>query len=61
MPDYAEMYKKLFRSQTKAIQILQEAQQETEELYISDEGPGLIVLQPQEEDDNPNDEGKDKC
>ena len=35
MPDYAAMYKKLFQSQTRAIQILQEAQQETEEMYIS--------------------------
>lgn len=61
MPDYAEMYKKLFRSQTKAIQILQEAQRETEELYISDEGPDLIVLQPPEEDDDPKDEDGDKC
>ena len=61
MPDYAEMYKKLFRSQTKAIQILQQAQQETEELYISDEGPGLIVFQPPGEDDNPKDEDEYKC
>ena len=56
MPDYAEMYKMLFRSQTKAIQILQQAQQETEELYISDEGPDLIVLQPQETQENPNED-----
>ena len=60
MPDYAEMYKKLFRSQTKAIQILQQAQQETEELYISDEGPDLTVLQPQENKDNSNKEGGDR-
>jgi hypothetical protein len=60
MPDYAEMYKKLFRSQTKAIQILQQAQQETEELYISDEGPDLIVLQPQESEDNSNEEDGDR-
>ena len=60
MPNYAEMYKKLFRSQTKAIQILQQAQQETEALYISDEGPDLIVLQPQENEDNSNEEDGDR-
>ena len=56
MPDYTEMYKKLFHSQIKAMQVLQQAQQETEEMYISDEGPELILLQPEEEagthDDN---------
>ena len=37
MPDYAAMYKKLFNSQTQAIAILQEAQQATEEMFISGE------------------------
>ena len=35
MPDYASMYKRLFRSQTEVIEILQKAQQDTEEMYIS--------------------------
>ena len=35
MPDYKEMYFKLFRAQTKAIHILQAAQQETEKMYIT--------------------------
>lgn len=34
MPDYKKMYCKLFGAVTKAITILQEAQQETEEIYI---------------------------
>jgi len=50
MPDYPEMYKKLFRAQTKAIQILQEAQQETEEMYISAPEPGITVLRPKKPD-----------
>lgn len=35
MADYAELYRRLFRATTKAIDLLQRAQQETEELYIS--------------------------
>ncbi len=35
MPDYKEMYYHLFRETAKAIEILQKAQQKTEELYIS--------------------------
>ncbi len=35
MADYREMYRKLFQATTKAIDLLQTAQQETEELYIS--------------------------
>ena len=34
MPDYKTMYKKLFIAVTEAIDILQKAQQETEEIYI---------------------------
>ena len=37
MPDYKEMYLTLFRAMTKSIDILQEAQQKTEEMYISGE------------------------
>ena len=36
MPDYKEMYATLFRETTKAIGILQTAQQQTEEIYIAD-------------------------
>ena len=34
-PDYKELYFKLLRTQDKAIRILQEAHQETEETYLS--------------------------
>jgi len=34
MPDYAKMYQTLFQAQTQAIDILQKAQRETEEIYI---------------------------
>lgn len=44
MPDYAKMYRTLFRSQTKAIEILQAAQQETEEMYLSSTEPDIRVL-----------------
>lgn len=51
MPDYAKMYRKLFNSQTAAIQILQQAQQETEEMYVSAPAPDIRVLEPKEPDD----------
>ena len=35
MPDYEKMYKKLFNKVTDAIEILKEAQIETEEIYIN--------------------------
>lgn len=44
MPDYKEMYFKLFRATTKAIDILEVAQQECEELFLSPEEPNLTVL-----------------
>jgi len=37
MANYKQMYIKLFQSQTKAIQLLQEAQQVTEDMYIESE------------------------
>jgi len=35
MPDYKEMYRRLFQSQAQAIEILIKAQQTTEEIYMS--------------------------
>lgn len=54
MPNYMEMYKILFRSQTKAITLLQEAQQKTEEIYIS-EPPKILLLK----SDTPKDDKSD--
>lgn len=48
MPDYAEMYFKLFNAITQAEEILQRAQQYTEELYISWEQPELKLLTPEQ-------------
>ena len=57
MPDYAAMYKKLFNSQTDAIALLQKAQQETEEMYMSSPEPDIRVLHPKNpEGDTPSDE-----
>ena len=44
MPDYKEMYIKLFQSQSRAIGILQEAQKETEGMYIDSEPPDIRLL-----------------
>ena len=52
MVDYKEMYAKLFRSQTRAIHILQEAQQETEGMFIEAEPANIILLKKPEDDAN---------
>ena len=44
MPDYKEMYLKLFRASEQAINTLIQAQRECEELYISQPEPDLKVL-----------------
>jgi len=46
MADYAEMYKVLLRSVTQAIDILQKAQQTTEEIYISADDPIIKIILP---------------
>ena len=54
MPDYKKMYTTLFQSQTKAINILQQAHLEVEDMYIeTDETP--IQLLPKEQRKPPND------
>ena len=60
MPDFAAMYKKLFNSTTDAITILQEAQRETEEMFISAPEPELRVLEPKKpEDGGPDKDGRE--
>jgi len=44
MPDYKEMYATLFRSQTQAISVLQEAQKKTEDMYIEVKPPSVVAL-----------------
>ena len=56
MPDCAAMYKRLFRSQTEAIAILQKAQQDTEEMYISSPEPDIRVLEPKKPEDGTSDD-----
>lgn len=54
MPDYQSMYAKLFQSQTKAIRILQEAQQATEDMYIESEPPDIRMLPKLKDESYPN-------
>ena len=44
MPDYQELYLKMFRACEKAVNILIEAPRECEELYISSPEPEIKVL-----------------
>lgn len=53
MPDYSKMYSTLFNAQTKAIEILLQAQQETEEMYISAPESSITVLRPDGDDTEP--------
>ena len=56
MADYVKMYKVLFRAITKAIEDLQAAQIEAEEIYISAEDTPIVIKLPdascENEDDN---------
>jgi hypothetical protein len=49
--DYKKMYHTLFNSQTKAIELLQAAQQTTEEMFIEASDTDIRVLPPREPDD----------
>lgn len=44
MPDYKEMYLKLFRASEVAVNVLIAAQRECEELYVSAPEPELKVI-----------------
>ena len=44
MPDYKEMYLKLFRASEDAVNLLIAAQRECEELYLSSPEPELKVI-----------------
>ncbi len=44
MPDYQEMYRKLFRATEDAINTLIAAQQACEDLYIKDTPPELHIF-----------------
>ena len=46
MPDYKEMYLKLFRAAEEAANILIAAQRECEEMYIRDSKPAIQVFPP---------------
>jgi len=49
MADYKSMYTKLFNSVTDAIGILQNAQAETEEMFLSQKDTEIVVLNPNDE------------
>ena len=48
MPDYKKMYITLFNETARVITILQQAQQKTEEVYISSDTPGKPLLIPKD-------------
>ncbi len=47
--DYKEMYLKMMRASEQAIRILVKAQQECEEMYISQPEPQLVVPRKEKE------------
>lgn len=50
MPDYKEMYLKMFRAVEEAIDILIAAQRDCEEMYIRDQEPVVRLVTPNESD-----------
>ncbi len=52
MADFAAMYRKLFNSQTQAIELLQKAQQDTEEMYVSSPDPDIRIVSKGRQDDD---------
>lgn len=53
MVDYAAMYQHIFNAITSAVEILQQAQLDTEEMYISAPDLDIRVLKlPKPEDEN---------
>lgn len=57
MPDYKEMYLKMFQASEDAINILIAAQRACEELYISQREPELKVVPLPPENKKSEDEG----
>lgn len=49
MPDYKQMYIKMAQEAEKAIRILIAAQQDCENLYLSEENPESVLLRPRED------------
>jgi hypothetical protein len=45
MPDYQEMYAKLFNQITNVIEELQQIQRQTEELYMQSKEPKIILVE----------------
>jgi len=60
MPDYKRMYQTLFRAATKAITLLQEAQQATEEMYISGEDTDFEVTTVGEDEEEEDKEPEER-
>lgn len=52
MADYAKMYQELFRATTKAIELLQQAQINTEEIYISSDEPVIQLVTKNKKDED---------
>lgn len=58
MPDYKEMHLKLFRATENAMRILEEAQLECEEMYISSPEPEIRLLEDLTDSDTASDTAK---
>ena len=52
MPDYKEMYQKMFLASEAAINILIQAQRECEEIYINSPEPKIGIFPSRELDDD---------
>ena len=48
MPDYKKMYYTLFRKVTDAVELLQNAQRECEDIFIEGDDPDVFVIKKDE-------------
>lgn len=61
MPDYKYMYFKLFHATEDAINLLISAQQEAEEMYLSEPEPEIKLIDLKKEDISPVDSEGPTC
>ena len=59
MSSYAKMYRHVFNAGTDAISLLQKAQQEAEEMYMSASDPDVRLLTPDTSNEGEDDSEKE--
>ena len=56
LPDYSAMYKKIFNGVTDAINLLQQLQRDTEDMFIESPESNIVELRKDQTENSPADE-----